>query len=40
VKYADDHVLLAKEQKELNVMPDKLIEIGGCYGIEMNVVKK
>jgi hypothetical protein len=39
VKYADDLVLLAKEEKVLQKMTDKLIEIGGCYGMEMNVGK-
>jgi len=39
VKYADDHVLLAKKEKVLQDMIDKLIEIGGCYGMEMNVEK-
>jgi len=39
VKYADDLVLLAKEEKVLQDMIDKLIEIGRCYGIEMNVEK-
>jgi hypothetical protein len=39
VKYADDLVLLAKEEKVLQDMIDKLIEIGGCYGMEMNVEK-
>jgi hypothetical protein len=39
VKYADDLVLLAKEEKVLQDMIDKLIEIGICYGIEMNVEK-
>jgi len=39
VKYADDLVLLAKEEKVLQVMIDKLIEIGRCYGMEMNVKK-
>ena len=37
VKYADDLVLLAKEGKVLQDMSDKLIEIGRCYGMEMNV---
>ena len=37
VKYADDIVLLGKEEKVLQDMIDKLIEIGGCYGMEMNV---
>ena len=39
VKYADDLVLLAKEEKVLLDMIDKLIEIGRCYGMEMNVEK-
>jgi len=37
VKYADDIVLLAKEEMVLQDMIDKLIEIGRCYGMEMNV---
>ena len=40
VMYADDLVLLAKEKKVLQDMIDKLIEIGGSYGMEMNVEKK
>ena len=40
VKYADDLVLLAKEEKVLQDMIDKLIENGRCYGMEMNVGKK
>jgi hypothetical protein len=36
VRYADDLVLLAKEEKG---MIDKLIEIGRCYGMEINVEK-
>jgi hypothetical protein len=39
VKYADDLVLLAKEEKVLQNMIDKLLEIGRCYGMEMNVEK-
>ena len=39
VKYADDLVLLAKEEKQLQDMVDKLIEIGRCYGMEMIVEK-
>ena len=39
LKYADYLVLLAKEEKVLQDMIDKLIEIGGCYGMEMNVKK-
>ena len=30
-------MLLAKEEKVLQDMIDKLTEIGGCYGMEMNV---
>jgi hypothetical protein len=37
VKYTDELVLLAKEEKVLQDMIDKLIEIGRCYVIEMNV---
>ena len=40
VKYADDLVLLANEEKVLQDMIDKLTEIGRCYGMEMNVGKK
>jgi len=39
VKYADDLVLLAKEEKVLQDIIDNLIEIGRCYGMEMNVEK-
>ena len=39
MKYADDLVSLAKEEKVLQDMIDKLIEIGRCYGMEMNVEK-
>jgi len=39
VKYADDLVLMAKEETVLQSMIDKLIEIGRCYGMEMNVEK-
>jgi len=39
VKYADDLVLLAKGEKVLQDIIDKLIEIVGCYGMEMNVEK-
>jgi len=39
VKYADGLVLLAKEEMVLQYKTDKLIEIGGCYGMEMNVEK-
>jgi hypothetical protein len=39
VKYVDDLVLMAKEEIVLQGMIDKLIEIGRCYGMEMNVEK-
>jgi len=39
VKYAVDPVLLAKEEKVLQDMIDKIIEIVRCYGMEMNVEK-
>jgi len=39
VKYADELVLLAKEENVLQKMIDKLIEIIGCYGMEMNMEK-
>jgi hypothetical protein len=39
VKYAGDLVLMAKEETVLQGMIDKLIEIGKCYGMEMNVQK-
>jgi len=40
VKFADDLELLAKEEKVLQDMIDELIEIGGRYGMEMNVGKQ
>ena len=36
VKYADDCVLLAKEETALQGMIHRLIEIGRCYGMEIN----
>jgi hypothetical protein len=39
VKYADDLVLLAREEKVLQGMVDNLIEIGRRYGMEINVEK-
>jgi hypothetical protein len=39
VKYADDIVLLAKEEWVLQSVTDRLIETGRCNGMEMNVVK-
>ena len=40
IKYADDLVLLAKEEKVLQDMIDKLNQTGRYYGTEMNVGKK
>jgi hypothetical protein len=37
VKYADDLVLMAKEETVLQGMIDKIIEIGRRYGVEMGV---
>jgi hypothetical protein len=39
VNYADDLVLMAKEETVLQGMIDKLIEIGRCYSMEINVEK-
>ena len=39
VKYADDLVLMAKEETVLQGMIDKLMETGRYYGMEMNVEK-
>jgi hypothetical protein len=39
VKYADDLMLLAREENVLQGMVDRLIEIGRHYGMEMNVEK-
>ena len=39
VKYADELVLMAKEETVLQGTIDKLIEIGRSNGIEMNVQK-
>jgi hypothetical protein len=39
VKFADKFVLLANAEMALQDMTDKLIEIGKCYGIEMNMEK-
>jgi hypothetical protein len=38
-KYADDLVLLPKGETVLQGVSDGLIEIGRCYGMEMNVEK-
>jgi len=40
VKYIDGGVLKPKEGTLLQRMIDKLIEIGRCYGMEMNVEKQ
>jgi hypothetical protein len=37
VRYADDLVLLVKEETILQSMTDKLIEVGRGYGMEINV---
>jgi len=39
LKYADDLVLKAEKETVLQGMIDKLIEIGRCYGMEINVEK-
>jgi hypothetical protein len=39
VKYADDLVLLAREEKVLQGVVGRLSEIGRRYGMEMNVGK-
>ena len=39
VKYADDLVLLAEEEKMLQDLIDKLIKNGGCNGMERNIEK-
>jgi hypothetical protein len=37
--YACTHALLAKEETILQCKIDGLIEIGNCYGLEMNMEK-
>jgi len=39
VKYTDDLMLLGKEEAVLQGVIERLIEIGRCCGIEMNVEK-
>ena len=39
VKYADELVLTAKEEKVMQGIIDKLKEVGRCCGMEMNVEK-
>jgi hypothetical protein len=36
VKYADDLVLVAKEEMVLQGMFERLTETGRCYGLKMN----
>jgi len=38
VKYADELVLMAKEETVLQGMIDKLIEIVRCYGMEIIII--
>jgi len=38
-KYADELVLLAKEEAVLQGMNERLTEIGRCYAMKMNVEK-
>jgi hypothetical protein len=40
VKYADDLVLLGREEMVLQGMNDRLIEIERCCGMEINAEKK
>ena len=39
VKYADDLLLLAKEETAIQSITERLIDIGRCCGMEMNVEK-
>jgi hypothetical protein len=39
VKYTEDLELLVKEETVLQLTTDRLIEIGKCCGMEMNVEK-
>jgi hypothetical protein len=39
LKYADDFLLLAKEERVLEGKPDRLNEVVRYYGMEMNVEK-
>jgi len=36
-RYVDKLVLLVKEETEIQSMIDRVIEIGGCYGMEIDV---
>jgi hypothetical protein len=40
VKYADDHMLLGKEEMVLQGKIDRLIEIRRCCRMEMNVKRE
>jgi hypothetical protein len=40
VRYVDGIVLLAKGEAVLQFMIERLIEIGRCYGMEMNVERQ
>ena len=37
VKYVDKHVRLVKKEMVLQGMTDRVVEIGGCHGMEMDV---
>ena len=39
MKYADDLVLLAKEEAVLQCMIDEVTEIRRCHGTEMNTIE-
>jgi hypothetical protein len=39
VKYADNLIIIAKEETVLQGMIDKFIKIGRCLGMEMNMDK-
>jgi hypothetical protein len=39
VRYTDDLVLLAKEEKGTTGITYRLTEVGRCHGMEMNVDK-
>jgi hypothetical protein len=39
-KYADNLVLLSEEEAVLQGMTERLIDVGICYGMEMNLEKK
>jgi len=39
VKYANELLLLAKEETVLQIISGRITETGRCYGMEMNVLK-